>query len=76
MSFFDGILLGLGHVFDLNVLLFIGLGAVFGLVIGVIPGLSGHFAMALVLTFLYAMDPQPGLAFLLAAMRPSHRVAG
>ena len=67
MGFIDGIMAGLGHAFDPNVLSFIALGAVFGLIIGAIPGLSGHFAMALVLTFLYAMDPQPGLAFLLAA---------
>ncbi|WP_375257238.1 tripartite tricarboxylate transporter permease [Citreimonas sp.] len=42
-------------------------GSIFGLIIGVIPGLSGHFAMAMAVTFLYTMEPGAGIAFLLGA---------
>ncbi len=42
-------------------------GSIFGLIIGVIPGLSGHFAMAMAVTFLYTMEPATGIAFILGA---------
>jgi TctA family transporter len=38
-----------------------------GLVMGVLPGLSGLSALALLLPFVYGMQPMQGLAFLLAA---------
>ena len=41
--------------------------SIFGLVIGVIPGLSGHFAMAMAVTFLYSLEPSAGIAFILGA---------
>lgn len=41
--------------------------ALFGLIIGVIPGLSGHFAMAMLIPFIYTMEPSMGIAFLLGA---------
>ena len=58
---------GLGLALNPTVFSFVVMGALFGLVIGVLPGLSGHFAMAMTVTFLYTMDPAPGIAFLLAA---------
>src|SRR5690606_31777303 len=38
-----------------------------GLVMGILPGLSGLTALALLLPFVYGMEPMAGLAFLLAA---------
>src|SRR3546814_14745134 len=38
----------------------------FGLVMGVLPGLSGLSALAILLPFVYGMEPMAGLAFLLA----------
>lgn len=52
---------------SLEVLPYLITGAFFGLIIGVIPGLSGHFAMAMAVTFLYSMEPGAGIAFLLGA---------
>ncbi|SON57766.1 Tripartite tricarboxylate transporter TctA family protein [Hartmannibacter diazotrophicus] len=67
MTIVEGALQGLVAATSLTVLPYIVVGAVFGLIIGVIPGLSGHFAMAMAVTFLYSMEPTTGIAFLLAA---------
>lgn len=52
---------------DPETLFFLLLGAAFGLVVGIIPGLSGLFAMAMAVSFLYGMEPATGIVFLLAA---------
>ena len=39
----------------------------FGLIFGVVPGLSGLTALAILLPFIYGMEPLPGLALLLSA---------
>ena len=67
MGIIEGLVSGFFQAVSLEVLPFLLVGAVFGLVIGVIPGLSGHFAMAMVIPFLYAMEPAAGIAFLLGA---------
>ncbi len=67
MTVIEGMMSGFAQSISLSVLPYIGIGAMFGLVIGVIPGLSGHFAMAMAVTFLYTMEPGAGIAFLLAA---------
>ena len=38
-----------------------------GLLLGVLPGLGGITALALLLPFIYGMEPMTGLGFLLAA---------
>ncbi len=63
----EGLVSGFLQAFSLGVFPYLLVGATFGLLIGVIPGLSGHFAMAMVIPFLYTMDPAPGIAFLLGA---------
>ncbi len=63
MGIIEGMLSGLLQAISLDVFPYLFVGAVFGLLIGVIPGLSGHFAMAMVIPFLYSMDPAPGIAF-------------
>ena len=67
MGILEGLTSGFLQAISLDVFPYLFVGAVFGLIIGVIPGLSGHFAMAMVIPFLYAMEPGAGIAFLLGA---------
>jgi TctA family transporter len=67
MGILEGLVSGFAQAISLEVLPFLIVGSVFGMIIGIIPGLSGHFAMAMLIPFLYKMDPAPGIAFLLAA---------
>lgn len=67
MTLLEGIHGGLALALSVETLPWLGLGAAFGLIVGVIPGLSGHFAMAMAVTFLYSMEPASGIVFILAA---------
>lgn len=67
MGIVEGFVSGFFQSISLNVLPYIFAGSLFGLMVGVIPGLSGHFAIAMVIPFLYTMEPAPGVAFLLGA---------
>lgn len=67
MSVIDGLISGLFQALSPSVFAYLLAGSLFGLAIGVIPGLGGHFAMAMVIPFLYAMEPSAGIAFLLGA---------
>ncbi len=67
MTIIEGMMSGFVQSISLGVLAYLVIGALFGLVIGVIPGLSGHFAMAMAVTFLYSMEPGAGIAFILGA---------
>lgn len=67
MGILEGLVSGFLQAVSPDVLLYLLIGSVCGLAIGVIPGLSGHFAMAMVIPFLYSMSPQTGIAFLLGA---------
>jgi putative tricarboxylic transport membrane protein len=63
----EGLASGFLQAISLEVFPYLFVGSVFGLCIGVVPGLSGHFAMAMVIPFLYSMGPEAGIAFLLGA---------
>ncbi|MBT6190110.1 MAG: tripartite tricarboxylate transporter permease [Tateyamaria sp.] len=67
MTIFQGMASGFFQSTSLTVFPYLFAGSIFGLIIGVIPGLSGHFAMAMAVTFLYTMEPAAGIAFILAA---------
>ena len=67
MGIVEGLISGFSQATSLAVFPYLFVGASFGLIIGVIPGLSGHFAMAMVIPFLYTMEPAAGIAFLLGA---------
>ena len=67
MGILEGLVSGFAQAISLEVLPFLIVGSIFGMIIGIIPGLSGHFAMAMLIPFLYKMEPAPGIAFLLAA---------
>lgn len=67
MNIFDGLYQGLLAAISWEVLPFLLSGSVLGLIIGIIPGLTGHFAMAMLIPFIYRMDPAVGVTFILAA---------
>lgn len=64
---FEALAGGIALFLDPTVLLLVALAVPVGLVMGVLPGLSGLSALALLLPFVYGLQPMPGLAFLLAA---------
>ncbi|GAB4370355.1 MAG: hypothetical protein Kow00114_30650 [Kiloniellaceae bacterium] len=63
----DAVAGGIALFLDPTVLLLMLVAVPVGLVMGVLPGLSGLSALALLLPFVYGMQPMAGLAFLLAA---------
>lgn len=62
----DAITGGIALFLDPTVLLLMMVAVPVGLVMGVLPGLSGLSALAILLPFVYGMEPMAGLAFLLA----------
>ncbi len=67
MSYLESLGQGLALVADGGVLLLLLAAVPIGLVMGVLPGLSGLTTLALLLPFVYGMEPMAGLAFLLGA---------
>ncbi len=67
MGIVDGLLSGFLQAVSIDVFPYLLAGSLLGLMIGVIPGLGGHFAMAMVIPFLYSLEPGAGIAFLLGA---------
>ncbi|MEP4545417.1 MAG: tripartite tricarboxylate transporter permease [Saccharospirillum sp.] len=67
MGILEGFVSGLFQAFSFDVFPYLLVGSLFGLIVGVIPGLSGHFAMAMAIPFLYTMEPNAGVAFILGA---------
>lgn len=59
-------------VLDPSRLMFIVLGIVIGAIIGVIPGLGGTVGMAVVLPFVFGMDPYTGMALLIGMVAVIH----
>jgi len=67
MDILEALASGFIQATSLQVLPYLVGGAMFGLILGVIPGLGGHFAMAMVIPFLYSLSPAAGIAFLLGS---------
>lgn len=67
MDILEALASGFLQAASLEVLPYLLGGAMFGLILGVIPGLGGHFAMAMVIPFLYSLSPTAGIAFLLGS---------
>lgn len=69
LDFFGTALPALGEAWLLiltpTVLIYLVMGVLIGLAVGIIPGLGGIAGMALVLPFLYGMDPISGLAMMI-----------
>ncbi len=63
---FEMFRLATGEFFQPHVIWLMMLAVPIGLVFGILPGLGGLTAIAILLPFIYGMDPVAGLAFLLA----------
>jgi len=68
----DAALAALGEFLDPQMLLFLGVGVVAGLVVGVIPGLGGTAAVAILLPFIFVLDPAPAMALIIGAVAVVH----
>lgn len=61
------LLQGLGMVFSFPAFLYMLVAVFLGLFIGVLPGVGGLFALAMLIPFIYGMQPAEAFAFLLGA---------
>ena len=43
------------------------LGVALAMIVGIIPGLGGYFLLAILIPFVYGMDPLPAIALILSA---------
>jgi len=64
MEFFNDIVMGFSHAFQLTPFLLMCAGIVIGVIAGALPGISFVNAMALSLPFTYAMSPVNAMLFL------------
>lgn len=62
---------GLRVFIELQPLLYMIFGTFFGFIIGFIPGLGGNFVLAVLLPFIYKMEPLAGLALLIGSFSPT-----
>jgi putative tricarboxylic transport membrane protein len=67
MGIVEASISGFFQVISWSVLPYMLSGAAFGMLVGIVPGLSGHFAMAMTIPFLYTMEPSAGVAFIIGA---------
>ncbi len=69
---FDAAISALGQLLDPSSLVFLGAGVLAGLVVGLIPGLGGTGAVAILLPFIYVLEPQQALALIIGAVAVVH----
>ncbi|MGC5615488.1 tripartite tricarboxylate transporter permease [Georgenia sp. Z1491] len=62
----------LSSLLDPATLVFLGAGIVAGLVIGIIPGLGGTGAVAILLPFIFVLEPNQALALMIGAVAVVH----
>ena len=67
MEYLDLLWSGFERILRPDVLIVMLAAIPFGLLFGLVPGLSGLTALALLMPFIFGMDPLPGLALLLSA---------
>lgn len=60
----DAIQIALANIASIEHLIFLTLGVVIGLVVGILPGLGGTAGLALVLPFVFGMEPSLALAMM------------
>ena len=65
---FEALFEALGTVLSGYNVLFLLLGIGFGLIVGVLPGFGGSVGLALLLPFIYGMDPIAGLAMMIGLL--------
>ena len=62
----ENVFYAFGHIFDIQIILFMVIGVLVGIVVGGLPGLSVTIAVALILPFTFGMDPAISILLLLA----------
>ncbi|MFT5539989.1 MAG: putative tricarboxylic transport membrane protein [Alphaproteobacteria bacterium] len=65
------LLIAFTHMFQPWHLFFLVLGTMLGLIVGVLPGLGGSAGLALVLPFVFGMDPEIALAMMIGLLAPT-----
>ena len=63
----ESFLRGAAALWDGDVIAAVAVAVSIGTVVGLLPGLGGVFALAIMIPFVYGMDPLQGLVFLLSA---------
>lgn len=72
MELFSAAWQGLWGVFQLDAFILMMVGVILGNIIGILPGLGGQFLLAVLIPFVFGMNPISGMALLLGA----HSVTG
>lgn len=67
----DQFLSSLGQLFEVTHLLFLFGGTLLGLTVGILPGLGGTSGLALVLPFVFALEPSHALAMMIGVLAPT-----
>ena len=68
----DIIISALGQLADPMILLYLLLGVVIGIIIGVIPGLGGTGAVAVLMPFIFMLEPNQAIAIIIGAVAVVH----
>lgn len=68
----DAALEALAAFTDPAMLLFLGIGVVVGIIIGVIPGLGGTGAVAVLMPFVFILEPNQAIAMIIGAVAVVH----
>ena len=63
---FDLFIASVLHLFEPHILALMMMGVIVGLIFGALPGLSATMALALLLPVTFAMEPDAGIAMLVA----------
>lgn len=69
---FDAALQALSQFADPSMWLYLGAGVIVGIVIGVIPGLGGTGAVAVLLPFVFILEPNQAIAMIIGAVAVVH----
>ena len=67
----DQFLSSLAQLFEITHLLFLFGGTLLGLTVGILPGLGGTSGLALVLPFVFALEPSHALAMMIGVLAPT-----
>ena len=69
---FDAALQALSQFADPSMWLYLGAGVIVGIIIGVIPGLGGTGAVAVLLPFVFILEPNQAIAMIIGAVAVVH----
>tara|TARA_Y100000814_G_scaffold283852_1_gene250174 strand:- start:1252 stop:3234 length:1983 start_codon:yes stop_codon:yes gene_type:complete len=67
----EQLIAALFQLFEINHLIFLFAGTLLGLVVGILPGMGGTSGLALVLPFVFSMEPSYALAMMIGVLAPT-----